>query len=192
MSTEPDSAFDEGAEPQAGDADFNDAIPSVDPQGTERRNEIDVENAAEIGGVAAQWALDREEQERKIIDTLQAVRDLSFAEEIEWRISRKGEEEPRMNGFLVQWPASSTTLERIQRKFGGGKFYLYGVRNGRYFKHMTLQIAGEPKNPKDEPTVTKDSSAPIDFQSFMLQQQQLEDRRRERDREEADRRRRED
>lgn len=132
------------------DPDFNDSLgPSVDPQGQEFRDELQVTEALDTVGVVQGIDAELKDQQRQVeedtLEVLEAMRALDHGGTVKWRITRVGTGDPTLDGFLDTWPTKLVTLERIRDKMGGGTFYLKGFRNGKYWVHKTVEIAGVPK-----------------------------------------------
>ena len=180
------------------DPEFNDELPpEADPEQQEFRDTERVHKV--IAGedpVSIERAIDEDNADRRTIDILEAMRELEYSDEIEWRITRVGCDDPEENGYLEQWPNSSMSLERLRRYFGGGKYRLHGMRRGRYITHKTIKIAGKPI-PRAEMGKPKDAApAPgqqFDVLAFLAQQTGREERlRREMDDRDEKRRREEE
>ena len=182
---------EEAIAPEAGDPDFSDPLPGVDPEMQEQRDRAQLDNAIELGGVNAELTYEREQQEQETIDALDALRALDHGEAIKWVISRTSHEDPDMNGYLETWPNSRMQLDRIRDAFGGGTYYLKGKRNGRYFVHKTISIAGDAIRKPRKSLMADQAQAhsqTFDVQGFLAQQDARDQARR---REEEERRQRE-
>ena len=177
------------------DPDFNDDLePGMDPEGQDFRDAVDTNEALSRAGVVAGIDAELKEQDRQVeadqLEVLETLRNMDAGETIKWRISRTGTGDPNMDGFLDTWPSALLTLERIRDRMGGGTYYLKGFRNGKYWVHKTVTIAGEPRiYRKDEagrvmnaPTTPGGS---FDVQAFLAQQEARDAKRRQ---EEEDRR----
>lgn len=186
-------ALDSEDAPTAGETDFTDERPTIDPGAHEAQDRAAFESAREVGGYAAEIRADEDADERRALDVLQTMRDLEHADEVEWRISRFGADEPSLNGYLEAWPSSLMTLERLRDKFGGGKYRLHGMRRGRYYAHKVVTIAGDAiRRNKPRAAVEPNQNASGDFKEFLLQQQQMDERRRRDEEAREERRRREE
>jgi hypothetical protein len=178
-------------------AEFDDDLPAESASAADMRSEAEIEDAAALGGgLAREIAYERNADEQRTIETLEALREMDTGNDIQWRISRIASNDPAFDGFLDTWPSASCTLERIRNKFGPGKYYLYGVRRGRYFAHKVINIAGDAKRPQDSDV----SQNNFNVTEFFAQQaardeareraaQEREERRRRDERDEDDRRR---
>jgi hypothetical protein len=176
-----------------GDPEFDDQVPSgVDPDGQDFRDELDVTNAlGELGvvqGIDAELEEQQRAREHDTLEVLEALRGLDAGQTVKWRITRNGTGDPNFDGFLDTWPTKLVTLERIRDKMGGGTYYLKGFRNGKYWVHKTVEIAGEPKLYKRDEggTVVAPTGTGFDLSQFLAQQEARDARRRQ---EESERRR---
>jgi hypothetical protein len=171
-------------------ADLNDPLPDVSPSAEYVQDRAEVEDARQLGGgVQRELAYEEEAEDQRTLQILETMRSLEHADEIEWRITRVGAEDPTLNGFLEAWPSSLMTLERLRDKFGGGKYHCHGTRRGRYFAHKTITIAGDAVRRNLGSKMETGSN--FNMQEFLLQQQREDERRRERQAQD-DQRRRED
>lgn len=177
------------------DPEFNDHLkqigPRIDPDGQEFRDELTVR-----GSVGAVHGIDAElrEQERQVeedtVAVLEALRNLDGGENVKWRISRVGSEDQSFDGFLETWPNSKMTLERIRDHFGGGTYYLKGFRNGKYWVHKSVTIAGDAiRKPGAQGKTELADRQSSDINSLLAQIDARDERRR---REDEERRRREE
>lgn len=187
-----------------GDPDFNDTLTeqgNTDPDGQEFRDQIDVTESVDSVGVVQGIDAEMREQDRQVqedtLEVLEAMRALDATSTVKWKISRVGTGDPQLDGFLDTWPTKLVTLERIRDKMGGGTFYLKGFRNGKYWVHKTVEIAGVPKiyvRDVDASAVTAQPGGPgFDLGNFLAQQEardaarrREEESRREREKKEAD------
>jgi hypothetical protein len=164
-----------------------------DPDASEFRDALNATpNVLGVQSLLEQEAdLQQQEQERATMDALEAMRALDHSETVKWRITRTGCDDDVYNGFLATWPNSQMSIERLKRHMGGGTYYLKGFRNGRYFTHKAVNIAGPPiLKPGETPTAGSSSSS-FDVQSFLAQQQAHDERRRREEEERYERRRKE-
>jgi len=134
----------------ASDPELNDSLgPSIDPEGQDFRDQLQVTEALDQVGVVQGIDAELKEQQRQVeedtLEVLEAMRALDHGGTVKWRITRVGTGDPTLDGFLDTWPTKLVTLERIRDKMGGGTFYLKGFRNGKYWVHKTVEIAGVPK-----------------------------------------------
>lgn len=172
-----------GGAPQgvAIDPEFNDEVPGIDPEGQEFRDQLEIgESLDQLGvvqGIDAELRESERQRESDTLEVLEAMRGLDHGETVKWRITRTGTGDPQLDGFLDTWPSKMLTLERIRDKMGGGTFYLKGFRNGKYWVHKTVEIAGVPKMyVKGAATVDAATGAPVstqagfDITAFLAQQ----------------------
>lgn len=178
---------DNGVKP---DPDFNDPLPTIDPDASEFRDEIQVGNYAAVGALQSEMESEREQVEMATLDALEAMRAMESGDQIKWRIARSGHENDELNGFLETWPNHLMTIERLRDRFGGGSYYCRGFRKGKYFAHKTLQISGEAKR-KPSGVEGVNNSVPVgpsapafDVQGFLSAQERRDERRREEERRE--------
>lgn len=172
--------------PEDLDLDLDDALPDIDPNGQENRDRSEVEDAQALGsGLARELRYERDAEEKRTMDVLETMRNLEHADEIEWRISRTGADDPALNGYLETWASSLMTLDRLRDRFGGGKYYLHGTRRGRYFQHKTITIAGDAIRKGQKVDSNAGQGPAFDYQAFIAQQDARDERRR---REEDERR----
>jgi hypothetical protein len=173
------------------DPDFNDPLPHpIDPDASEFRDQIQVENYASVGAVRAELEDERRQQEQATLDVLEAMRAMDAGDQVKWRISRSGHENDELNGYLETWPNHQMTIERLRDRFGGGTYYCKGFRKGKYVSHETLQVSGEAKR-KPSGIEGMNQSVPVapagpgfDLQAFMAAQERRDERRREDERRE--------
>jgi hypothetical protein len=188
-----DNALGIAEETTVGDAvaggeaeELDDELPSESPAAADMRSAAEIDDAVALGGgLAREIAYERNAEEQRTVETLEALREMDTGNEIQWRISRIASNDPAFDGFLDTWPSASCTLERIRNKFGPGKYYLYGVRRGRYFAHKVINIAGDAKRQQDS-DVTQNNFNVTEF----FAQQAARDEARERAAEEREERRR--
>lgn len=175
------------------DPDFNDPLgdktASIDPDGSEFRDEVLVSNYTQAGALQSELETERRETEQATLEALEAMRAMDAGDQVKWRISRSGADSDELNGYLETWPNHQMTIERLRDKFGGGTYYCKGFRKGRYFSHQTLQISGEAKR-KPSGVEGMNQSVPVsaapqfDMQGFLTAQERREERRREDERRE--------
>lgn len=183
---DPELGSDElpGGAPE-GDPDLpTEPLPGGDPDSREFRDELKMTQYGVSSLLEQEADIQQAEQERATLDALEAMRALDHGDSVKWRITRTGWEEDEWNGYLVTWPNSLMSIERICKKLGGGTYYLKGFRNGKYFVHNTVQVAGKPIfKPGDDPakaTTMSEASGGFNLDRFLaMQEQQNAQRRRE-------------
>lgn len=177
--------------------EFDDELPQAEPPGgdpdsSEFRDSLNtLPNRLGVQTLLDQELdLQEQERERATLDALEAMRALDHGETVKWRITRTGCDDDMYNGYLETWFNSQMTIERIKKKLGGGVYYLKGFRNGKYFTHKTVVVAGMPLlKPGETSTQPSTPDRSFDVQGF-LAQQNADERQRRREQDERDERRR--